>query len=73
MKSYNEIANSVFERRDKYIAMQKRKKRIIRTDNERRNEQTKPYKRSNSLLDTQIQKTQSEKIGTSQKTYKQFS
>lgn len=29
MKSYNEIANSVFERRDKHIAMQKRKKRII--------------------------------------------
>ena len=29
MKSYNEIANSVFERRDKYIATQKRKKRII--------------------------------------------
>lgn len=29
MKNYNEIANSVFERRDKHIAMQKRKKRII--------------------------------------------
>ncbi|MBE6727405.1 MAG: hypothetical protein E7562_02020 [Ruminococcaceae bacterium] len=29
MKSYNEIANSVFERRNKYIATQKRKKRII--------------------------------------------
>ena len=29
MKSYNEIANSVFERRDKHIATQKRKKRII--------------------------------------------
>ncbi len=29
MKSYNEIANSVFERREKHIAMQKRKKRII--------------------------------------------
>lgn len=29
MKSYNEIANSVFERRDKHIAKQKRKKRII--------------------------------------------
>ena len=27
MKSYNEIANSVFERRDKHIATQKRKKR----------------------------------------------
>ncbi len=29
MKNYDEIANSVFERRDKHIAMQKRKKRII--------------------------------------------
>lgn len=29
MKSYDEIANSVFERRDKYTATQKRKKRII--------------------------------------------
>lgn len=29
MKNYNEIANSVFERRDKHIAMQKRKKRIV--------------------------------------------
>ena len=29
MKSYHEIANRVFERRDKHIAMQKRKKRII--------------------------------------------
>jgi len=29
MKNYDEIANSVFERRDKYIAKQKRKKRII--------------------------------------------
>lgn len=29
MKSYDEIANSVFERRDKYIANIKRKKRII--------------------------------------------
>lgn len=29
MKSYDEIANSIFERRDKYIAKQKRKKRII--------------------------------------------
>ena len=43
------------------------------TDNKRGIEQTKSYKRANSLLDTQIQKTQSEKIGTSQKTYKQFS
>ena len=40
MKNYNEIANSVFERRDKHIAMQKRKKRIVRTDNERGIEQT---------------------------------
>lgn len=29
MKNYDEIANSVFERRDKHISMQKRKKRII--------------------------------------------
>jgi len=29
MKSYDEIANNIFERRDKYIAKQKRKKRII--------------------------------------------
>ena len=29
MKSYHEIANRVFERRDKHIAMQKRKKRIV--------------------------------------------
>lgn len=29
MKSYKEIANSVFERRDKHIAAQKRKKRIF--------------------------------------------
>ncbi|MBR2921951.1 MAG: hypothetical protein IKC10_01375 [Alphaproteobacteria bacterium] len=29
MKSYDEIANSVFERRNKYIAAQKKKKRII--------------------------------------------
>ena len=29
MKNYDEIANRVFERRDKHIAMQKRKKRII--------------------------------------------
>lgn len=29
MKSYDEIANNIFERRDEYIAKQKRKKRII--------------------------------------------
>ncbi len=29
MKSYDEIANRIFERRDKYIAMKKRKKRIV--------------------------------------------
>jgi len=29
MKNYDEIANIIFERRDKYIAKQKRKKRII--------------------------------------------
>ena len=29
MKNYDEIANSIFERRDKYISKQKRKKRII--------------------------------------------
>ena len=29
MKSYDEIANSIFERRDKYITTQKRKRRII--------------------------------------------
>ncbi len=29
MKSYDEIANSIFERRNKYVAKQKRKKRII--------------------------------------------
>ncbi len=29
MKSYDEIANSIFERRDEYIANQKKKKRII--------------------------------------------
>ncbi len=29
MKNYDEIANSIFERRDKYIATQKREKRII--------------------------------------------
>ncbi len=29
MKSYDEIANSIFERRDKYVAKQKRKKQII--------------------------------------------
>ena len=29
MKSYDEIANSVFERRDEYVANKKRKKRII--------------------------------------------
>lgn len=29
MKNHDEIANSIFERRDKYIATQKRKKRII--------------------------------------------
>lgn len=29
MKSYDEIANSIFERRDKYIANQKKKKQII--------------------------------------------
>lgn len=70
----NAIQQGIFtpSTKERLEALEREKKRVVRADNQGRNEQTKTYKGTNSVLDIQIQKAQPQKIRPPQTARKQL-